>query len=108
MKRILALTITLVIVATVLTGCGKTQNKTSTSNQVIRATIASEPKTLDPSRNNAVDGGNYILCAFEGLTTLGKDGTIVAGTAEDGKQVMTGLFGHSTSARMQSGLTARM
>jgi len=45
MKRILALTITLVIVATVLTGCGKTQNKTSTSNQVIRATIASEPKT---------------------------------------------------------------
>jgi len=48
-------------------------------------------------RNNAVDGGNYILCAFEGLTTLGKDGTIVAGTAERWETSDDGLFGHSTS-----------
>jgi len=81
MKKILALLITVATVATLFAGCGKTPN-TSSSDQVIRATIASEPKTLDPSLNNAVDGGNYILCAFEGLTTLGQDGSIVAGTAE--------------------------
>ena len=91
MKRILAFFITLATFATVLTGCGKTPN-TSTSDQVIRATIASEPKTLDPSLNNALDGGNYILCAFEGLTTIGKDGTIVAGTAERWETSEDGLI----------------
>ncbi len=78
MKRILALVIALATVVTVLAGCGSS----SSSDKAISATIASEPKTLDPSLNNAVDGGNYILNAFEGLTTIGKDGSIVAGTAE--------------------------
>lgn len=81
MKKNLALIIVLATLVTVLVGCGNTQNLSSTNN-VIRATIASEPKTLDPSLNNAADGGNYILCAFEGLTRIGKDGNIGAGTAE--------------------------
>jgi len=108
MKRILALTITLVIVATVLTGCGKTQNKTSTSNQVISCDYCIRAKNLDPSRNNAVDGGNYILCAFEGLTTLGKDGTIVAGTAERWETSDDGLVWTFYIRKDASGLTARM
>ena len=90
MKKILALLITVATVATLFVGCGKTSN-TSGSDQVIRATIASEPKTLDPSLNNAVDGGNYILCAFEGLTTIGQDGSIVAGTAEKWETSEDGL-----------------
>jgi len=93
MKKILALTIMLAIFSTTLTGCGSTPNTPNPSSpeQVIRATIASEPKTLDPSLNNAVDGGNYILCAFEGLTRIGKDGTIVAGAAERWETSSDGL-----------------
>lgn len=78
MKKILALMLALVMIVTVFAGCGSS----SGSGKAITATVASEPKTLDPSLNNAVDGGDYLLCAFEGLTTVGKDGTIVPGVAE--------------------------
>lgn len=80
MKRLLALVIVLATIFTLLSGCGSP--KTSNNAKAITATVASEPKTLDPSLNNAVDGGDYLLCAFEGLTTIGKDGSIVPGVAE--------------------------
>ncbi len=78
MKKILALILALAVVVTVFAGCGST----ASSGKAITATIASEPKTIDPSLNNSLDGGNYVLNAFEGLTTIGKDGTIVPGVAE--------------------------
>ncbi len=81
MKRTLVLILALTVLVTVFAGCGSSSNSTS-SGKAISATIASEPKTLDPSLNNSVDGGNYILCGFEGLATIGKDGTIVPGAAE--------------------------
>lgn len=102
MKRLLALMLALVMTITIFAGCGSTANSgdtTSTSTagtstagesttgtagnaKTISATIASEPKTLDPSLNNSLDGGTYLLCGFEGLTRIGQDGTIVAGAAE--------------------------
>jgi len=90
MKRILSLVLAIAAIITVFAGCGATGN-TGSSVKAISATIASEPKTLDPSLNNAVDGGNYILCAFEGLTTIGKDGTIVPGAAEKWETSTDGL-----------------
>lgn len=78
MRRTSAFILALTLLVTVFAGCGSAPG----SRKTITATIASEPKTLDPSLNNSVDGGNYILCAFEGLATIGKDGKIVPGTAE--------------------------
>jgi oligopeptide transport system substrate-binding protein len=63
------------------TGCGST-TQSGGAAKAITATIGSEPKTLDPALNNALDGGTYINCAFEGLTTYDKDSKIVPGTAE--------------------------
>ncbi len=95
MKRLLALMLAIVMAVTIFAGCGSTADNSgstagtsSTGNapaanaKPITAVVAAEPKTLDPSLNNAVDGGDYILCAFEGLTTFGKDGSIVPGVAE--------------------------
>jgi len=79
MKRILALMLSLVLTATMFAGCG---SPSSTSSKPITATIGSEPKTLDPTLNNSLDGGTYINCAFEGLTTYDKESKVVAGTAE--------------------------
>jgi len=79
MKKILALMLLLATTVTMFAGCGSSSN---TSTKAISATIGSEPKTLDPSLNNSLDGGTYINCAFEGLTTYDKDSKIVAGTAE--------------------------
>lgn len=87
MKRILAFMLALVMLVTVFAGCGKS----SGGGKAITAVVASEPKTLDPSLNNAVDGGDYLLCAFEGLTTIGKDGSIVAGAAEKWETSADGL-----------------
>lgn len=78
MKRILALMLSLVMAVTMFAGCGST----SGGSKAITATIGAEPKTLDPSLNNSLDGGTYINCAFEGLTTYSKDAAIVPGTAE--------------------------
>ena len=79
MKKILALMLSLAMAVTMFTGCAGTATTTA---KAISATIGSEPKTLDPSLNNALDGGTYINCAFEGLTTYDKNSKIVAGTAE--------------------------
>ncbi len=80
MKKIIALIVLLAISLTIISGCGGTTS-TSTS-KAISASIGAEPKTLDPSLNNALDGGTYINCAFEGLTTYDKNSKVVAGTAE--------------------------
>ncbi len=79
MKKIIALFLSLAMAVTLFTGCG---NSTGSSAKAISATIGSEPKTLDPSLNNALDGGTYINCAFEGLTTYDKESKIVPGVAE--------------------------
>ncbi len=49
----------------------------------ITAVVGSEPKSIDPTLNNAVDGAIYIIHCFEGLTKLDKEGKVVAGMAKD-------------------------
>lgn len=80
MKKILALILSIAMSVTMFAGCGGS-NSTSTAKP-ITACIGSEPKTLDPAVNNSLDGGTYISCAFEGLTTYDKNSKVVAGTAE--------------------------
>jgi oligopeptide transport system substrate-binding protein len=104
MKRTLVLILALTVLVTVFAGCGSSSNSTS-SGKAISATIASEPKTLDPSLNNSVDGGNYILCGFEGLATIGKDGTIVPGAAEKWEVSSDGLV---WTFHIRNGLTAKI
>jgi len=79
MKRIIALMLSLAMAVTMFAGCG---SSSSSNAKAITATIGSEPKTLDPSLNNSLDGGTYINCAFEGLTTYDKESKIVPGAAE--------------------------
>lgn len=71
--------LSLAMAVTIFAGCGSTK---SSNTKAITATIASEPASIDPSLNKSLDGGTYINCAFEGLTTYDKEGKIAAGTAE--------------------------
>ncbi len=80
MKKLLALILSLTMCVSVLGGCGSSGSNSTA--KPITASIGSEPKTLDPSLNNALDGGTYISCAFEGLTTYDKNSKVVAGAAE--------------------------
>ncbi len=78
LKKIIALILSLGMLTSVMAGCGTS----TTASKAITACIASEPASIDPSLNKSLDGGSYINCAFEGLTTYDKEGKIVAGTAE--------------------------
>jgi len=51
--------------------------------QKISVSLGSEPKSIDPTLNNAVDGATMIIHAFEGLTKLDPEGKVVEGMAED-------------------------
>ena len=98
MKKRLALLLALVLAtSTFLTACGggKTEEGTktegSTSGDVattedgftFTACVGSEPDTIDPALNSAVDGAILCIHAFEGLMTQDKDGvTIVPAQAE--------------------------
>lgn len=49
-------------------------------NELI-VSVGSEPQTMDPSKNQTVDGTIYISHIFEGLLTHGKNGNIEAAAA---------------------------
>ena len=99
MKKRLALLLALVLaVSTCLTACGggKTEEGTTTTEDstsgdvattkdgfTFTACVGSEPDTIDPALNSAVDGAILCIHAFEGLMTQDKDGvTIVPAQAE--------------------------
>ena len=50
--------------------------------KAIYINVGSEPRSIDPALNNAVDGSIYIQHAFEGLATRDKNNKIIGGVAE--------------------------
>lgn len=104
MKRKLALALIAAMVVGSLAGCGGSDNSTkdsgktesgSTTNddadkasdagsegQNLVVEVGPDPETIDPALNSAIDGGNMIIHAFEGLLIQDKDNTIQPGQAE--------------------------
>ena len=101
-KLVCTLLASVMIVSTMLTGCGNSNNDvqngtdaTTTNNaettpvsdtgaatSVLSVVVGPEPDTIDPALNSAVDGGTYIVHAFEGLMTLDENAQPVYGQAE--------------------------
>jgi len=81
MKRKVALLISLVLVCSLLfTACG-----TGKSGKIdtLTVNVGSDPDTVDPALNSAVDGGTLISHAFEGLMTLDKNSVPQKAQAKD-------------------------
>ena len=77
MKRTLALVFTLIMALGLLPGVVQAEDAP------ITICIGSQPETLDPQLNSAVDGSNYIQHLFEGLIRREWDGSgLGLGTAE--------------------------
>lgn len=105
-KLVCTLLASIMIVSTMLTGCGNSNNDaqkgtdTTTENAAtdngettpvsdtgattseLAVVVGPEPDTIDPALNSAVDGGTYIVHAFEGLMTLDENAQPVYGQAE--------------------------
>lgn len=108
-KRILPLLLTAAMVAG-LAGCGSSAAKettaasdnnqttaesteagSTTGEKILKVQVGPDPETVDPALNRAVDGGNMILHAFEGLLTLDENGQLKEGQAESWETSEDGL-----------------
>lgn len=96
-KRILPLLLTAAMVAG-LAGCGSNQTTaesteagSTTGEKILKVQVGPDPETVDPALNSAVDGGNMILHAFEGLLTLDENGQLKEGQAESWETSEDGL-----------------
>ena len=79
MKRVIAIVLAALMVVAVGSGC---KAKSAGSKPII-ACVGSEPKSIDPAINQAVDGSTYIVHMFEGLCKMDKNQQIVAGVAKN-------------------------
>ena len=86
-RKLLALALALGLMVSLLAGCGTQTAATPTPTAAapeafnLNVCIASEPNTIDPQLNTAVDGATLINHAFEGLMKLDSEGEIVPARA---------------------------
>ena len=124
-KRLLALLLCLVMVVTLLAACGddkKTDNTADTETvapvdnsdytgpKTISVCIASEPDTIDPALNSAVDGATLLAHLFSGLAKWAQDANgnlvIVPDAAEELVEGVVGDDGKVTyTYTLRDGLT---
>ena len=82
--------ISLLLVATMTVGlvaCGSSsgdgkKSSASSDEKILSVETGPDPETVDPALNSAIDGGEMILHAFEGLLKLDENGDPEAGQAE--------------------------
>ena len=89
MKRIIAIALALVFILS-LTACG--ENSTTASAKSISVCLASEPDTIDPALNSAVDGATLLAHLFSGLAkwSQDKDGKLQI-VADAAKELVKGV-----------------
>jgi len=95
MKKALSIILALSMATMVFTSCSgggsaasaNAGNNTaaSASKQIdnLNVCVASEPQTIDPALNDAVDGADYIVTMLEGLVTVDSQGNTVGGIAQN-------------------------
>ena len=71
MKKLLAVLLALAMVVTLFAACG--DKKPAATASEINVCIASEPDTIDPALNSAVDGATLIAHLFSGLAKWAQD-----------------------------------
>ncbi len=91
MKKILALVLALVLCLS-LVACGNKTDKKDGESTTLAVCLASEPDTLDPALNSAVDGATMVSHLFSGLAKWPQDekGALVI-VADSAKELVEGV-----------------
>lgn len=82
MKRAIPLLLSLLLILTALSGCGGDTEKTG-SGHSFSFTLVGNPDTLDPQLAVNASAKTVLANLFEGLFTLGDDGTLRNGVVKD-------------------------
>ena len=71
LKKLCAVVLAATLATSLFIGCGNNSSSNgSGSNQNLIFNVGADPKTMDPTLNNASEAGTMILNAFEGLMVL--------------------------------------
>ena len=89
MKK-LSLLVSGIALAGLLISCNG-KKAADSSLKVLHVQVGPSPETIDPALNSAVDGGNMLIHAFEGLVKFDRGNNIVAGVAEKWETSEDGL-----------------
>ncbi len=91
MKKILALVLALTLCLSMV-ACGGKEDNQGTASTSLSVCLASEPDTLDPALNSAVDGATMVSHLFSGLAKWAqdKDGKLVI-VADSVKELVEGV-----------------
>lgn len=89
MKK-LSLLVSGIALAGLLVSCNG-KKAADSSLKVLHVQVGPSPETIDPALNSAVDGGNMLIHAFEGLVKFDRGNNIVAGVAEKWETSEDGL-----------------
>lgn len=81
----------LVLAATMIFGLAGCGSKSGSGGKELKVQVGPNPETIDPALNSAVDGGNMLLHAFEGLLIVDQDGKLQPGSAESYETSEDGL-----------------
>ncbi len=90
-KRVISVLLAAVMTVSMVSGLTMTAAAEEAEGKQLSVQIGPNPETIDPALNSAVDGGNMILHAFEGLLTIDRDGQIAPGQAETWETSEDGL-----------------
>lgn len=58
------------------------ETTTASGEKILSVEVGPDPETIDPALNSAIDGGEMIIHAFEGLLKLDENGDVEPGQAE--------------------------
>jgi oligopeptide transport system substrate-binding protein len=83
LKKIIVLLLVVSLIIGLAAGC-RNKSDGKVSGEIV-VNVGSEPKSIDPTLNNAVDGAIYIIHTFEGLMKLDKNGVVQPGMAKSYK-----------------------
>ncbi len=81
-KLLCTLLVSVMAITTMFAGCGNGNANGTAGGTELAVVVGPEPDTIDPALNSSVDGGTLIVHAFEGLMTLDKNASPIAGQAE--------------------------
>ncbi len=90
-KKVISMLLAAMMTASLVGGSVMTAAAEEAGEKQLSVQVGPNPETIDPALNSAVDGGNMLLHAFEGLLAMDKDGNLIPGQAESWETSEDGL-----------------
>lgn len=91
MKKLTVAVVSTIVMVGLFASCSGKDSKKEAKGSVLHVQVGPSPETIDPALNSAVDGGNMILHAFEGLLKFDSSNAVIGGCAESWEQSSDGL-----------------